>query len=158
MRPSLQEAALFITPFGLSRACLYVETVCAKHACICTATKLRAKFHNLPDHFYTPSPAICYTRCSIDFLRLFFLNSLFALFSSYFHVVECSLSWTTVEFSAHKWRIQREYRGRSADHPFRRAEICLVCLNMLSPDQQSGIFCLIICAIQLLTANTLGGN
>ena len=31
-------------------------------------------------------------------------------------------------------------------------------VHFLSPDQQSGIHCLIICAIQLLTPNNLGGT
>jgi len=31
-------------------------------------------------------------------------------------------------------------------------------VHFLSPDQQSGIHCLIICAIQLLTPNNIGGN
>jgi len=31
-------------------------------------------------------------------------------------------------------------------------------MHFLSLDQQSGIHCLIICAIQLLTPNNLGGN
>ena len=31
-------------------------------------------------------------------------------------------------------------------------------MHFLSPDQQSGIHCLIICAIQLLTTNNLGGK
>jgi len=31
-------------------------------------------------------------------------------------------------------------------------------VHFLSPDKQSGIHCLIICAIQLLTPNNLGGT